>query len=90
MPYTQDLAGTRHSFDDLRALLAAASPQRSGDELAGVAAGSVAERIAARYALADLPLKTFLAEALVPYEDDDVTRLIVDTHERKPSRRWRR
>ena len=81
MPHTQDLAGTRYSFADLRALLAAASPQRSGDELAGVAAASVAERIAARYALADLPLKTFLTEALVPYEDDDVTRLIVDTHD---------
>ena len=81
MAFTQDLAGTRYGFVDLRALLAAASPQRSGDELAGVAAASVAERIAARYALADLPLKTFLSEALVPYEDDDVTRLIVDTHD---------
>ncbi|MCX8255665.1 ethanolamine ammonia-lyase, large subunit, heavy chain [Beijerinckiaceae bacterium RH AL1] len=81
MAYTQDLAGTRYIFADLRAMLAAASPQRSGDELAGVAAASVAERVAARYALADLPLKTFLTEALVPYESDEVTRLIVDTHD---------
>ena len=81
MAYTQDLAGTRYSFADLRALLAAASPQRSGDELAGLAAASVAARVAARYALADLPLKTFLNEALVPYEDDEVTRLIVDMHD---------
>jgi ethanolamine ammonia-lyase large subunit len=81
MAYTQDVAGTRYTFADLRAMLAAASPQRSGDELAGVAAASVAERIAARYALADLPLKTFLTEALVPYESDEVTRLIVDTHD---------
>lgn len=81
MPYTQDLAGTRYTFADLRALLAAASPQRSGDELAGLAAASMAERVAARYALADLPLTTFLAEALVPYEDDEVTRLILDTHD---------
>ena len=81
MRYRQDLAGARFTFDGLRALLAAASPQRSGDELAGLAAASVAERVAARYALADLPLKTFLDEPLVPYEDDEVTRLIVDTHD---------
>ncbi len=81
MAYTHDLAGTRHTFADLRALLAAASPQRSGDELAGLAASSVAARIAARFALADLPLTTFLNEALVPYEDDEVTRLIIDTHD---------
>ena len=81
MAFRQHLAGTRYTFADLRALLAAASPQRSGDELAGVAASSVAERIAARWALADLPLETFLSVALVPYEADDVTRLIVDSHD---------
>ena len=81
MPVTQDLAGTRYGFADLRALLAAASPQRSGDELAGLAAASAAERVAARYALADMPLTAFLSEALVPYEADEVTRLIVDTHD---------
>jgi len=59
-------------------LLARASPKRSGDALAGVAAESAAERVAAQSALADLPLKVFLSEAIVPYEDDDVTRLIVD------------
>ncbi len=63
-------------FDDLKALLAAASPRRSGDELAGIAAANDAARVAARFILADLPLKTFLQEALVPYEADEVTRLI--------------
>lgn len=79
--YHADLGGRRYRFEDLRALLAAASPRRSGDELAGLAAASEAERIAARYALADLPLKVFLDEALVPYEQDEVTRLILDSHD---------
>ncbi|WP_158808668.1 ethanolamine ammonia-lyase subunit EutB, partial [Beijerinckia sp. L45] len=79
--YRYDIGGARHVFADLKALLAAASPRRSGDELAGLAAASDAERVAARYALADLPLKTFLNDALIPYEDDEVTRLIVDTHD---------
>ncbi|MCC9621300.1 ethanolamine ammonia-lyase subunit EutB [Thalassospira sp. MA62] len=61
--------------------MAKASPLRSGDVLAGVAAGSDEERIAARYALADVPLKRFVDEALVPYESDDVTRLIIDSHD---------
>ena len=73
--------GERHTFSDLRALLACASPARSGDELAGIAAGSAQQRVAAREALADLPLRHFLNEAVVPYEDDEVTRLIVDTHD---------
>ncbi|MCK8783195.1 ethanolamine ammonia-lyase subunit EutB [Roseomonas sp. NAR14] len=81
MGYAWTLGGERHRFDDLRALLAAASPRRSGDELAGLAAASEAARIAARYALADLPLRRFLDEALVPYEADEVTRLILDTHD---------
>ncbi|MFC7053918.1 ethanolamine ammonia-lyase subunit EutB [Hansschlegelia quercus] len=76
-----DLGGERYVFDDLKDLLAKASPRRSGDELAGLAATSDAERIAARYVLADLPLKTFLNEALVPYEEDEVTRLIIDSHD---------
>ena len=80
--YRVDLAGTRHSFGDLRQLLAAASPLRSGDVLAGLAAESAEQRVAARYVLADLPLATFLTEQVVPYEDDDVTRLIVDSHDR--------
>jgi ethanolamine ammonia-lyase large subunit len=76
-----DLGGERYVFDDLKDLLAKASPRRSGDELAGLAATSDGERIAARYVLADLPLKTFLNEALVPYEEDEVTRLIIDSHD---------
>ncbi|WP_159995672.1 ethanolamine ammonia-lyase subunit EutB [Roseomonas sp. 18066] len=73
--------GERHVFADLRALLAAASPRRSGDELAGLAAETDARRVAARMALADLPLTVFLNEALVPYEQDEVTRLIIDRHD---------
>lgn len=73
--------GERHRFPDLRTLLAAASPRRSGDELAGLAAGSDARRVAARMALAALPLTAFLNEALVPYEADEVTRLIIDSHD---------
>ncbi|MGO4124114.1 ethanolamine ammonia-lyase subunit EutB [Inquilinus sp. YAF38] len=79
--YTHTLGHQRHRFDDLRALMACASPRRSGDELAGLAAGSDERRVAARMALADLPLKAFLDEALVPYEADEVTRLILDGHD---------
>jgi len=71
----------RHRFADLKGLLAAASPARSGDELAGLAAESAEQRVAARMILADLPLATFLEQAVVPYEDDEVTRLIIDTHD---------
>jgi ethanolamine ammonia-lyase large subunit len=77
-----DLGGTRHRFADLKALLAAASPGRSGDELAGVAARSAEERVAARMVLADLPLTVFVNELVVPYEADEVSRLIVDTHDK--------
>ncbi len=65
----------------LRELMAKASPARSGDELAGVAAASAEERVRAQMALADVPLKRFLAEPLIPYETDDVTRLICDSHD---------
>ena len=81
MPYAQTLGTTRYVFDDLKTLLARASPDRSGDRLAGLAAQSGEERVAARVALADLPLSTFLDDALVPYEGDEVTRLIHDTHD---------
>lgn len=81
MAYRSTVAGRTWAFPDLKTLLARATPRRSGDELAGIAAASDEERIAARYALADLPLSTFLHEALVPYEEDEVTRLIVDTHD---------
>jgi ethanolamine ammonia-lyase large subunit len=64
----------------LKTLLAKASPARSGDELAGIAAGSAEERVAAQMQLADTPLKRFLNEAVIPYEADDVTRLILDSH----------
>jgi ethanolamine ammonia-lyase large subunit len=64
----------------LKTLLAKASPARSGDELAGLAAGSAEERVAAQMQLADTPLKRFLNETVIPYEDDDVTRLIIDSH----------
>ncbi len=68
-------------FDSLRELMAKATPARSGDYLAGVAASSAAERVAAQMALAEVPLKHFLIEALIPYETDEVTRLIIDTHD---------
>ena len=82
MAYRHTLGGETYSFETLKDLLAAASPVRSGDQLAGLCATSDAQRVAARYALADLPLRTFLETALVPYEEDDVTRLIVDTHDK--------
>jgi ethanolamine ammonia-lyase large subunit len=75
------LGGERHVFANLVGLMAAASPRRSGDELAGIAAAGDAARAAARFCLADLPLKTFLNEAVVPYEADEVTRLIIDSHD---------
>lgn len=81
MAYQHALGGETYRFDTLQQLLAVASPARSGDQLAGLAAGSDAQRVAARHALADLPLDTFLKTALVPYEADDVTRLIIDTHD---------
>jgi ethanolamine ammonia-lyase large subunit len=70
-----------YQFADLRTLLAKATPARSGDELAGIAARSPEERVAAQMALADLPLARFLSDAVVPYEEDEVTRLIVDEHD---------
>ena len=79
--YAATLGATRYTFPDLRSLLARASPPRSGDALAGIAAQSAEERVAAQLALADLPLKAFLAEAVIPYEDDEVTRLILDGHD---------
>jgi len=66
-------------FSDLKTLLAKATPARSGDELAGIAAESAEERVAAQMELADVPLKRFLAEPLIPYEIDEVTRLICDS-----------
>ncbi|WP_405880738.1 ethanolamine ammonia-lyase subunit EutB [Streptomyces sp. NBC_01136] len=79
--YTAVLGGRTHQFDGLARLLAAASPERSGDRLAGLAAESAQARVAARWALAEVPLARFLAEPVIPYEDDDVTRLIMDSHD---------
>jgi ethanolamine ammonia-lyase large subunit len=79
--YAQTLGAERHLFADLKAVLACASPARSGDELAGIGAASHARRVAARWLLADLPLRAFLEEPVVPYESDEVTRLILDTHD---------
>ncbi len=80
MAYRSTIRNTNYVFDDLKTLLAKASPYRSGDALAGIAATSYEERIAAQMVLADVPLRTFLNEAVIPYETDEVTRLIVDTH----------
>jgi ethanolamine ammonia-lyase large subunit len=81
MVYRHVIESTVHVFDDLRDLLAKATPPRSGDQLAGIAAESAEQMIAARMALADLPLARFLQEQVIPYEDDEVTRLIVDSHD---------
>ncbi len=81
MSYTSRIGVRNHVFRDLRELLAKASPLRSGDQLAGLAAASREERAAAKLALSELPLTTFLEQALIPYETDEVTRLILDSHD---------
>src|SRR5437764_7708553 len=80
--YSATIGARRYTFRDLANLLAKASPLRSGDQLAGLAAETGEERVAAQFAVADLPLATFLREHVVPYESDEVTRLIIDTHDR--------
>ena len=79
--YVSDFHGERHRFADLKDVLAKASHHRSGDALAGLAAETDAQRVAARSVLADLPLSTFLDEPIIPYESDEVTRLILDQHD---------
>ena len=79
--YSHCVGDLAYRFDSLKELMAKATPARSGDFLADVAAASAEERVAAQMALAETPLKTFLSEALVPYETDEVTRLIIDTHD---------
>src|SRR6202049_3707792 len=81
MAYRHTLDATSHVFETLRDLLAKATPPRSGDRLAGIAAESAEQMIAARIALSDVPLKDFRQEAVIPYEADEVTRLIVDSHD---------
>ena len=80
MAYKMTVAQQNYSFADLKTLMAKATPERSGDQLAGVAAQDATERVAAQMALAELPLKQFLQEHVVAYESDDVTRLIIDEH----------
>ena len=81
MPYQHTVRQRSYAFADLKTLLAKATPFRSGDALAGLTAETYQERVAAQMALADVPLRTFLNEAVIPYEDDDVTRLIIDSHD---------
>ncbi len=81
MPHRHTLHGQTYVFPDLKTLFARATPPRSGDQLAGIAADTASERVAAQCALADLPLADILATPLIPYEQDDVTRLILDTHD---------
>jgi ethanolamine ammonia-lyase large subunit len=83
MSYHHTIGTKTYRFSDLRTLLAKASPHRSGDVLAGLNAESYQERVAAQIALADVPLKTFLSEAVIPYEKDEITRLIIDSHDVK-------
>ncbi|MGP0150524.1 ethanolamine ammonia-lyase subunit EutB [Pseudomonas oryzihabitans] len=79
--FQHSVGGQTWRFADLKELLAKATPARSGDVLAGVAASSDVERVAAQMALAEVPLKHFLSEAVIPYEADEVTRLILDSHD---------
>jgi len=82
MIYKHTIGNKIFQFKDLKTLLAKASPERSGDNLAGISAINAEERMAAKFALAEIPLKYFLTECLVPYEEDEVTRLIIDTHDK--------
>ncbi|MFH4469262.1 ethanolamine ammonia-lyase subunit EutB [Vibrio diabolicus] len=79
--YRRQQGSKVYTFKSLADLMAKATPERSGDVLAGVCAQSAAERVVAQMALSELPLKTFLNEAVIPYESDDITRLIIDTHD---------
>ena len=81
MGYKVSLGLHTYQFSDLKTVMAKASPLRSGDCLSGVAALSNEERVAAALVLADLPLKRFLEEQLIAYEDDEVTRVILDDHQ---------
>jgi ethanolamine ammonia-lyase large subunit len=81
MNYSYNVGVQTYQFKDLKEVMAKATPARSGDFLAGVAAETYAERMAARMCLAAVPLKKFLEELLIPYEDDEVTRLIIDQHD---------
>ena len=79
--YSYCVGAVNYQFADLKGVLAKASPARSGDYLVGVVADTYAERMAARMCLAEISLKTFLEDLIIPFEADEVTRLIVDTHD---------
>src|SRR5215208_1091392 len=79
--YSTNLKSKHFNFANLRELMAKATPHRSGDVLAGIAAANEKERAAAQRVLANVPLQRFLEELLIPYEEDEVSRLIVDEHE---------
>jgi ethanolamine ammonia-lyase large subunit len=81
MIYKHTIKGAVYRFDDLKTLLAKASPFRTGDALAGLCAESYEERVAAQMVLADVPLKNFLNEIIIPYKQDEITRLIIDSHD---------
>ncbi|MEJ8810119.1 ethanolamine ammonia-lyase subunit EutB [Variovorax ureilyticus] len=81
MRYRTTIESHVFDFADLKQVMACASPARSGDYLAEIAAATAQQRLAARHVLAETPLKQFLTEALVPYEEDNVTRLIIDSHD---------
>ncbi|KGS12422.1 ethanolamine ammonia-lyase, partial [Pseudomonas coronafaciens] len=80
--FSHSVGAQTYRFDSLKEVMAKASPARSGDYLAEVAAQNDGERVAAQMALANIPLTHFLQEALIPYEQDEVTRLIIDTHDK--------
>jgi ethanolamine ammonia-lyase large subunit len=82
MPFTHTIRGERFTFPDLRDLLAKANEAKSGDALAGIAAGSERERVAAKLALADVPLSVIAETPVVDPDTDDVTRLVLDSHDR--------
>jgi ethanolamine ammonia-lyase large subunit len=79
--YKTQIADVAYDFNNLRNLLAKASPARSGDYLAGIGAATNLQRVAAQWVLADVPLRQFLNELIIPYEKDEVSRLIIDSHD---------
>ena len=81
MGYAEVVGGTRYVFADLKTLLARATPPRSGDRLAELAAADMTERVAAQLALAELPLRRLIEDPVLPYETDEITRLIIDSHD---------
>jgi ethanolamine ammonia-lyase large subunit len=79
--YKHTIQNHTYHFNDLKTLMAKATPFRSGDALAGLSAETYEERVAAQMCLANVPLQIFLNETVIPYEQDEITRLIIDTHD---------